>query len=68
MPLVNVHKSDIPYVKAFMDELTALFEKHGMAIVPTSDGDISLHDPMEVVIFNSDVKQFIRRTMYENGW
>lgn len=52
----------VPVTKFFMTELIALYEKHGMALVPTYEHRVSFHDKMRVVPYNPDVLAFIERT------
>lgn len=54
--------------EAFMAELLALFRRHGMAIVPTYGGEVSFHDPMEIVPLDPETKAYVKdRTGYRPG-
>lgn len=44
--------------KEFMDDINAVFEKHGLCIVPTYEGLASLHDPMQVMAIDDEMKRF----------
>ena len=48
--------------KEFMEELLALYEKHGFAVVPTYSDYVSFHDIMRVVPCEADTFNFVRNT------
>jgi hypothetical protein len=47
--------------KSFLAELLALFEKHGKAIVPTFENEVSFHDRMCVVDLDDDTRDYLTR-------
>ena len=50
--------------KQFVEEFVALCKKHGLALVPTYEMDVSFHDPMAVIPLNDATEDFItRRTL-----
>ena len=54
----NFYAARHPDTADFMEELRALFRKHGKAVVPTYEGSVSFHDPMTVVPLTPDAERF----------
>jgi hypothetical protein len=46
----------------FMAELLALFEKYGVAIVPTYEGRISFHDSMAMIPLDEATRVYVNET------
>ncbi len=44
---------------AFMEDLRAVFRKHGKAIVPTYERQVSFHDSMTVVPLDLETEKFV---------
>lgn len=48
----------------FLKEYRQLCEKHGFAVVPTYSGEVSFHDHMLVVKYDSDTKNYVEKRTY----
>lgn len=48
--------------KAFCEELLNLFQKFGLAIVPTYDNYVNFHDTMRIIPLDEKTEQFIKKT------
>jgi hypothetical protein len=48
--------------REFMEELVALCKKHGLAIVPTHENQVSFHDSLRVVPLEDGDLEFIKDT------
>ena len=46
----------------FMRELRKLYQKHGLCIVPTFQGEVSFHDSMRVIRYDVGAKKFLEQT------
>ena len=51
-----------PRSEKFMAELLELCRKHGLAIVPTHNHEVSLHDYMMVTEFDESILNFYEQT------
>jgi len=64
MPKGNGFKAkDHPKSKAFMTDLLAVCEKHGMVVVPTYAGEVSFHDTMLLMPLERQAVLFLERTL-----
>ena len=51
---------DHPKTQAFLRDLLDLFDKHGLAIVPTYNTLPSLHDAMQVIPLDEHLAEYVR--------
>jgi len=49
----------------FLSEVVKLQEKHGMVLVPTVDGEASMHDPLIVIKLDQQGRQYMKCTKEE---
>ena len=46
----------------FWEDLMDLFEKHGVAIVPQHNHEISFHEPMRIVPFDGEIRNALEKS------
>lgn len=57
-----LYATEDKHTAVFMRDLLLLFRRHGKAIVPTYQGEVSFHDSMRVIPFEQDVAEFVQRS------
>jgi len=50
---------------AFMKDVLAVFEKHGLALVPTYEGEVSFHDPVAIIKLNDSTREYLKHVKEE---